>query len=69
MVVVFKTNVQKKSDGKQILAWLIKSFPQFYSNFDFSDCDKVLRIEGKNISAKKIALLLQQKGFTCELLS
>ena len=46
MVEVFKTNVQKKAQSKMLLCILSEAFPSFKINFDLSDCDKVLRVEG-----------------------
>ena len=68
MVEVFKTNVQKKAQSKQLLCALSDTFPSFKINFDLSDCDKVLRVEGENMEALKIMTLVEEFGFTCELL-
>jgi hypothetical protein len=68
MVEVFKTNVQKKAQGKMLLCILSEIFPSFKINFDLSDCDKVLRVEGNNIEALRIMVLVKQNGFNCELL-
>jgi predicted RNA-binding protein YlqC (UPF0109 family) len=68
MVEVFKTNVQKKSQSKMLLCILSETFPSFKINFDLSDCDKVLRVEGENITALRIMILVKEHGFTCELL-
>ena len=68
MVEVFKTNVQKKAQSKQLLCALYETFPAFKINFDLSDCDKVLRVEGENMEALKIMTLVEEFGFTCELL-
>jgi hypothetical protein len=68
MVEVFKTNVQKKSQGNRLLCILSEAFPSFKINFDLSDCDKVLRVEGDNIEALPIMILVKEHGFGCELL-
>ena len=68
MVEVFKTNVQKKTQSKMLLSILSETFPSFKINFDLSDCDKVLRIEGDNIEALSIVILVKQHGFACEVL-
>ena len=68
MVEVFKTNVQKKIQSKMLLCILSEAFPSFKINFDLSDCDKVLRVEGNNIEALGIMILVKEHGFTCELL-
>lgn len=68
MVEVFKTNVQKKTQSKFLLGILSETFPSFKINFDLSDCDKVLRVEGDNMDLLKIMLLVKEHGFSCEVL-
>ncbi len=63
MVEVFKTNVQKKVQSKMLLCILSEAFPSFKINFDLSDCDKVLRVEGDNIEALPIMIPLKECGF------
>ena len=66
MVEVFKTNVQKKAQSKMLLSVLSESFPSFKINFDLSDCDKVLRVEGDDLEALRIMILVKDHGFNCE---
>ena len=68
MVEAFKTNVQKKAQSKMLLSILTETFPSFKINFDLSDCDKVLRVEGDNMEAITIMSLVKEYGFTCEVL-
>lgn len=68
MVEVFKTNVQKKSQSKMLLGILFEAFPSYKINFDLSDRDKVLRVEGNNIEALPIMIVVKEHGFTCEIL-
>jgi hypothetical protein len=68
MVEAFKTNVQKKKQSKMLLCILSEAFPSFKINFDLSDCDKVLRVEGDNIEASSIMKLVKESGFKCEIL-
>jgi hypothetical protein len=68
MVEAFKTNVQKKAQSKMLLCILSEAFPSFKINFDLSDCDKVLRVEGDNIEALRIMILVKEYGFKCEIL-
>ena len=68
MVEVFKTNVQKKSQSKMLLCILSEAFPSFKINFDLSDCDRVLRVEGDNLEALRIVMLINEYGFRCEAL-
>lgn len=68
MVEVFKTNIQKKTQSKMLHCILSEAFPSFKINFDLSDCDKVLRVEGENITALRIMILVKEHGFKCEVL-
>jgi hypothetical protein len=68
MVEVFKTNVQKKAQSKMLLCALSETFPSFKINFDLSDCDKVLRVEGDNMESFRIMILVKEFGFMCEIL-
>ncbi len=68
MVEVFKTNVQKKAQSKMLLCILSEACPSFKINFDLSDCDKVLRVEGDNMEASRIMILVKEHGFKCEVL-
>ena len=68
MVEVFKTSVQKKAQSKMLLGVLSEAFPTFKINFDLSDCDKVLRVEGDTMEAFRIIMLVKEYGFNCEVL-
>lgn len=68
MVEVFKTNVQKKTQSKLLQGRLTEAFPLAKINFDLSDCDKVLRVEGENMEKSRIMILVNECGFTCEVL-
>ncbi len=68
MVEVFKTNIQKKAQSKMLLCILSEAFPSYKINFDLSDRDKVLRVEGDNIEALRIMIFVKKHGVTCEVL-
>jgi hypothetical protein len=68
MVEVFKTNVQKKAQSEKLLSILSETFPSFKVNFDLSDCDKILRVDGEYIDPVTILTLLKENGFACEIL-
>ena len=68
MVEVFKTNVPTKKKAKIMLSLLSKTYPALKINFDLSDCDKILRVQGKSISPEKIIELINANGFRCEIL-
>ncbi len=68
MTEVFKTNIQKKAQSKMLLCILSEAFPSSKINFDLSDRDKVLRVEGDNIESLRVMILVKKYGFTCEIL-
>ena len=68
MVEVFKTNVQRKTEVKRVVSFLCKAFPSLKINVDLADCDKVLRVEGDHMEPHRIMIVVQQQGFSCELL-
>jgi tRNA G26 N,N-dimethylase Trm1 len=67
-IEVFKTNVMRQKQAKTILNKLKKQFNDFKINFDLSDCDKVLRVQGISISPEKIIDLMKANGYQCEVL-
>lgn len=68
MVEVFKTTVERRKDADEICFLLLDRFPTTKINFDLYDCDKILRVEGAEISVPEIQLLLHTSGFGCEIL-
>jgi hypothetical protein len=68
MVEVFKTNVKKAPQAKKIVSLLSRHFPSSKINFDLHDCDKVLRVEGKDFAPTTIIGLVKESGFVCDVL-
>lgn len=68
MIEVFKTNVETATDANNIITLLLQNFPGSKINFDLQDCDKILRVEGKEFSSDKIMVLLKENGFHCAIL-
>ena len=68
MVEVFKTNIHKISQAKKIMALLLHHFPESKINFDLDDCDRVLKIAGKNFIPEKVMAVLNVNGFECKIL-
>ena len=68
MVEVFKTNVYEEDRSRILLQKLFEYFPDNKINFDLQDCDKILRVEGKNILSDKIMEILNEQGHVCEIL-
>ena len=65
MVEIFKTNVERTEDTNFLLQTLTLVFPCYKINFDLSDCDKILRIEGENIKLDKIIEILNRNNYVC----
>ena len=65
-ILVFKTNLRFKKDVKQVedLLNAVKGIVRW--TVDTEDCDKVLRIESKNISTHEIITILHSAGYFCE---
>jgi hypothetical protein len=66
MIEVFKTNVQRTNQAKQIITLLNEHLPNSRINFDLEDCDKVLRIDSPRIINADVITMLRQNGFLCE---
>lgn len=70
MIEIFKTNVQSRSQAKQISNLLQGIFSKAEINFDLNDCDKILRVAGIEESfSQKIVDDLNRLGFKCEILN
>ena len=68
MIEVFKTNVQRVSQAKWLVAILIQHFPGSKINIDLHDCDKVLRVEADNFIADEVMTLVKKNGVDCDVL-
>ena len=69
MVEVFKTNVDRSELADQVISRLRVHFPFSKINFDLEDCDKILRIEGREVCSDTIIDLVKTSGFECEALN
>lgn len=65
-ISVFKTNVSSDADAKTVLNQIQLTYPTMIVNFDFEDCDKILRLEGQNYQEDDIVSVLNKLGFSCE---
>ena len=68
MVEIFKTNIYKNNQCKDVIEILLKYNPFCKINFDLEDCDRIMRIEAASIDSKFVNLLLAENGFECEVL-
>ena len=69
MVEVFKTNVQHRELAEQLASILRGQFDFSRINFDLEDCDKILRVEGKQVCVESVIEILSTHGLECEVLS
>ena len=67
-VTVFKTNIQKPIQAKNILDKLTYHYPEHRINFDLEDCDNILRIEGAPDELHVMKKIIHENGFICEIL-
>ena len=68
VILVFKTNVSRYRDAKKLLTCLLEQFPTHRVNFDLEDCDKILRIEGTQISYEAVVTILNKNNYQCLIL-
>jgi hypothetical protein len=68
MVEVFKTNVRSIRKAKLIIQKLAEEFPTHKINFDLSDCDKILRVQGEKILENKIINIVTALDCKCKIL-
>ncbi|WP_100615170.1 hypothetical protein [Confluentibacter citreus] len=68
MVEVFKTNITKQKQSKQILEKLNETFPKYKINFDLEDCDNILRVENPigDVHNDHVIQLISDVGFYIE---
>ena len=69
MVEVFKTNVQHRELAEQLASILRGRLAFCKINFDLEDCDKILRVEGKQVCVEIIIEILSTHGLQCEVLT
>ena len=68
MVEVFKTNVRSIRKAKLIVQKLAEEFPAHKINFDLSDRDKILRVQGESILENKIISIVTALDHECMIL-
>ena len=70
MIEVFKTNVNRKREAKQLLTKLAEPMPGCHFNFDLEDSDKILRVEARSgsVDVASVIELMNEHQYTCQLL-
>jgi len=69
MVEVFKTNVLHRERAEQLASILRSQFAFSKISFDLEDCDKILRVESKQICVEDVIEILSTHGLECEVLT
>lgn len=67
MVEIFKTNVNNKRLAKILLNALHNHFPACSFNFDLDDCDRILRVQGEDISFAVIRIMRMVQEHSIEI--
>lgn len=65
MIEVFKTNVEEVTHARKLIGLLLQHFPDSKINFDLSDCDRILRVEGTDFRPEKVLVLVEEAGYYC----
>jgi hypothetical protein len=65
-ILVFRTSVTRKKEIKRLQPILDTLLPYEHWNFDLEDCDNILRVETRDLSAPTISSVLKVQGFSCE---
>jgi len=68
VIEVFKTNVQEPAAAQRLVGILQQHYFNCKINFDLSDCDRILRVEGENICPRTIGEIINNCGYQCEVL-
>lgn len=66
MVNVYKTNVRNHKQATFVVQVLNERLPGRVINFDLEDCDKILRVEGRENDSPSVIALVNQIGFHCD---
>lgn len=65
-VLVFKTSVERAQDVDQLRPLLDEMVnPGERWNFDLEDCDKILRVETRQVESWTVTSVLAKRGFYC----
>lgn len=66
MIEIFKTDIKKREDAKEVKQLLKEHFPESHINFDLEDDDNILRVENNIPVSENVIQMLQIKGYYCE---
>ena len=65
IIYIFKTSVRTKKAVRKMTDKLNTFIPSSKWNFDLEDCDKILRVESREVTARQIIDFLNTLQFDC----
>ncbi|ELR68006.1 hypothetical protein C900_01269 [Fulvivirga imtechensis AK7] len=68
MIEIFKTNISTKEEADYFAQILNNTLPDYRINFDLEDCDRILRVENRDINANAVIGVFHSHNRYCELL-
>lgn len=70
MVEVFKTDVCDRRYAELLVREICSQCSEYSANFDFDDCDRILRVISGNskVDAARIIRVVEKFGFSAEVL-
>jgi hypothetical protein len=64
-IEVFKTDIENATQAAALVRLVESQFSGTVANVDLHDCDKVLRVKGRNLEEDAISRVVQCAGFFC----
>ncbi|MEO7531874.1 MAG: hypothetical protein ABIS69_10695 [Sediminibacterium sp.] len=65
MVLVYKTTVDTQAKARKLKPYLDELLMPVKWNFDLSDCDRILRVEGPPQISDHVIHTLHTQGYAC----
>ncbi|RYZ44658.1 MAG: hypothetical protein EOP49_26685 [Sphingobacteriales bacterium] len=68
MIEIFVTDIPDRQAASEVLELLHQRMASCRVDIDLEDCDKVLRVKGKDFQPREVIRLVAAKGFCCRVL-
>ncbi len=65
MIEIFRTDVKNKQLASKIAQQINSLFSVHSINFDLTDCDRILRIEGTELNKLEVIKIVNSYGHEC----
>ena len=65
MVRIFATNIKNPVQADFLVKVILEAYPHHRVNFDLEDCDKILRMEGREFNCDSVVNILKKNGYDC----